>query len=107
MGKSSRSKPERLPEKLLHIREGLDLSQSGLVRHLGLAGKISRAKISEYERGEREPNLVTLLQYARAAGVWVDVLIDDELDLPKKLPCASKHEGIPLKSISKKSSKNS
>jgi hypothetical protein len=28
----------------------------------------------------------TLLRYARIAGVYVDVLIDDELDLPEHLP---------------------
>ena len=29
--------------------------------------------------------------YARAAGVYVDVLIDDDLDLPAKLPAKPKH----------------
>ena len=38
-----------------------------------------------YELGKREPPLPVLLKYARIAGVYVDVLIDDELDLPKKL----------------------
>jgi transcriptional regulator with XRE-family HTH domain len=107
MGKTSRSKPERLPEKLFQIREQLGLSQSGLVSHLGLTGKISRAKISEFERGEREPTLYVLLQYARMAGVWVDVLIDDGLDLPSSLPCISKHEGEPHKPSSKKALKGS
>jgi hypothetical protein len=39
-----------------------------------------------FELGEREPSLIVLLRYARAAGVSTDVLIDDELDLPKRLP---------------------
>ena len=30
-------------------------------------------------------------EYARAAGVCVDVLIDDRLDLPAKLPAKPKH----------------
>jgi transcriptional regulator with XRE-family HTH domain len=86
MGSASRDKPRRLPEKLAQIRERLGLSQNGLLRHLGLEGRLGRAKISEFERGEREPTLPVLLKYARAAGVSTDVLIDDELDLPKKLP---------------------
>jgi hypothetical protein len=35
-----------------------------------------------------------LLEYARLANVWVDVLIDDKVDLPAKLPSAKKHEGV-------------
>jgi transcriptional regulator with XRE-family HTH domain len=94
MGKAARAKPERLAIKLLQIREGLGLSQSELVRHLGLAGKISRAKISEYERGEREPTLLILLEYARAAGVCMDVLVNDKVDLPEKAPGKPKHKGM-------------
>jgi transcriptional regulator with XRE-family HTH domain len=41
------------------------------------------ASISQYETGKREPPLLALLQYARLAGVAVDVLIDDKLTLPK------------------------
>ena len=82
---SSRPRPVRLAEKLLQIRERLGLSQNGMIERLGLTGKLSREKISAYERDEREPSLLVLLRYARAAGVWVDVLIDDELNLPAKL----------------------
>jgi hypothetical protein len=35
-----------------------------------------------------------LMAYARVANVYVEVLIDDELDLPEKLPSAKKHEGV-------------
>jgi hypothetical protein len=41
--------------------------------------------------GIREPSLMTLLQYARVAGVCVDVLIDDEMNLPARLPSKPKH----------------
>jgi hypothetical protein len=37
-----------------------------------------------------EPTLMVLLRYARVAGVIVDVLIDDELDLPENLPARRK-----------------
>jgi len=48
--------------------------------------KIHPQNVSGYEQGEREPALLTLLAYARLAGVSVETLIDDELDLPERLP---------------------
>ena len=41
--------------------------------------------IHEYEKGTREPPLPVLLRYARLANVYLDVLVDDELDLPAQL----------------------
>jgi transcriptional regulator with XRE-family HTH domain len=86
MGKSSRAKPLRLAEKLLQIRSTLNMSQDDIVRHLGLAGEIDRNYVSKFERGTHEPTLLVLLQYARVAGVCVDILIDDRQDLPSRLP---------------------
>ena len=79
-------KPKRLPEKLLQIREQLGLSQNGLLRHLGLSDAFSRAKVSEWETGRREPSLLVLLKYARGAGIAMELLVDDELNLPSSLP---------------------
>lgn len=94
MGKRARLKPARLPEKLLQIRQRLGLSQNELIRRLGFTDVLVQASISGYERGTREPPLPVLSGYAEAAGVWVDVLINDALDLPDELPCSPKHEGI-------------
>lgn len=94
MGTGARPKPARLAEKLQRIRMAFGLSQSEMVKHLGLKDEITYTKISHYELGTREPPLTVLLKYAQAAGVWVDVLIDDDLDLPTKLPSATKHAGI-------------
>ncbi len=91
MGVKARQRPERLAEKLLQIRLALGLSQSELLRRLGLEDAISYKKVSDYERGQREPSLIILLEYARVAGVSTDVLIDDRLDLPAKLPAKPKH----------------
>ena len=91
MGVRAPRRPERLAEKLLQIRVALGLSQSELLRRLELEDAISYKKISDYERGEREPSLLILLQYARVANVSTDVLIDDRLDLPAKLPAKPKH----------------
>jgi transcriptional regulator with XRE-family HTH domain len=61
---------------------------------MGLAEKLSRDDVSKYERGVREPSLIVILRYARVANVWTDVLLDDDLDLPARLPSAKKHEGV-------------
>jgi transcriptional regulator with XRE-family HTH domain len=86
MGRIARPKPSRLGEKLLKIRNSLELSQDQMLERLGLAKWLYRSAVSGYELGTREPPLPVLLKYAEIAGVWVDVLIDDELQLPKKLP---------------------
>lgn len=95
MGQASREKPARLAEKLLHIRTALGLSQNEMIRRLGLSEKLIRESISAFERGVREPSLPVLLKYARAAGVYVDALIDDEVELPERLPArASQRVGL-------------
>ena len=90
MGRSRRPHPERLALKLFRVREALGVSQAEMVKLLAQP-KIHPAHISGYERGEREPPLPVLLRYARLAGVCLDTLVDDELDLPAKLPAKPKH----------------
>lgn len=90
---STRQRPERLAEKLRHVRLSLGLSQSEMLRHLGLEDQLDTARISGFETGLREPTLMTLLAYARAANVYMEVLVDDDLDLPTKLPAPTKSEG--------------
>jgi transcriptional regulator with XRE-family HTH domain len=91
MGTNPRQKPERLPEKLRQIREAFGLSQSEMLKRLEADDLIVYNEISKYELGLREPSLLVLLQYARVAGVCPELLIDDELDLPAKLPAKPKH----------------
>jgi len=92
MGSRARPKPERLAEKLLQIRLALDLSQDAMLAQLELGESHFRSAVSGYELGTREPPLPILLKYARLAGVCVEVLIDDELDLPAKLPAKPRHK---------------
>jgi transcriptional regulator with XRE-family HTH domain len=91
MGRKARLRPKRLAEKLLQIRQALELSQTEMLRRLGFEDQIHYSRISEYELGKNEPPYPILLQYARVAGVCVDMLIDDELDLPDRLPGKLKH----------------
>ncbi len=94
---NARRRPQRLAEKLLHIRNALGLSQPALHRRLGIEDEVAYTRISEYELDKAEPTLMVLLQYARVAGVPTEVLIDDELDLPDKLPGTADHAEIKRK----------
>jgi transcriptional regulator with XRE-family HTH domain len=91
MGRYPRRKQKRLAEKLLQIRLALGLSQNEMLRRLGAEDDLYRTNISNYELGEREPPLYILLGYARLAGVCLDVIVDDDLNLPAKLPYKPKH----------------
>jgi transcriptional regulator with XRE-family HTH domain len=88
MPKGPRRRPARLAEKLCHIRHRLELTQEGMkerLEQLGFVRDLDRADVSDFERGRRDPDLLTLLSYSRVANVYLDVLIDDELDLPEEL----------------------
>lgn len=94
---NARPRPERLGEKLRQIRLSLGISQSELLRRLDAENLIAYSQISGYETGQREPSLLVLLRYARLAGVPTEVLIDDELELPDKLPGPTNHAEIKRK----------
>ena len=93
MSKEPPDKPLRLAEKLLQIRKSLNLSQNELLVKLGFENKLFRSNISQYELGNREPSLIVILNYARLANIFVDVLIDDELDLPERIPSPQRFSG--------------
>jgi len=79
MGHRQRERPKRLAEKLLQIRKTLGLSQRQLARLIGIT--TGAARISEWEHETREPDLLTVLRYARLAGVEMEMLVDDDLEL--------------------------
>lgn len=93
MGRARQYRPSRLAKKLLRIRNELEggLSQDDMVRRLDVSGELNRNYISCFERGTRIPPLNILLAYARiisstGGGEYLEALIDDELDLPERLP---------------------
>jgi transcriptional regulator with XRE-family HTH domain len=95
MGRSHRPRIERLGPKLREIRRQLDLTQTQMIERLDCPDmSLHAASISEYEKGKRDPPYQVLLRYARVAGVIVDVLIDDDLDLPERLPVITEYEWI-------------
>ena len=97
MGGSKRPQPKYLPAKLRRIREVLGYTQEEMVKRLGLESKVPRSYLSRFETGEREPSLDVLLKYSEIARVWINALVDDDVDLPNKLPCTRMHEGIKRK----------
>jgi len=96
MGKFPRRRQKRLGEKLLQIREGLKFSQNEMLWQLGLSEKYERTIISNYEQDHREPPLFVLLGYARLAGICLDAIVDDDVDVPKRLPATPKHRGVKI-----------
>src|ERR1700750_2087313 len=92
MGTYARRRPERLAEKLLAVREAFGDSQNGLIRRLGLEDEITQSDLSAFERGTREPPLHVLLRYSELARVWVNALIDDDINLPEKIPGSKMQE---------------
>ena len=81
MGRSRRNKPRRLGEKLMAVRKRLQMSQTQMADALKL--KVHYSAVSNFELGTREPDLIIVLHYARLAGVPVETLIDDQLNLPE------------------------
>jgi transcriptional regulator with XRE-family HTH domain len=90
-----------MAEKLLEIRTALGLSQRGLIRQMGLTDELTQAEVSMYESGRRIPGLMVLREYAKLGGVWMDVLVGDELDLPRKLPAHPTSGGVERKRVKK------
>lgn len=83
MGSGKRIIPARLGEKLKTIRERLELTTEELIVKLDCPSiPLHRASITQFEKGRREPPLIVLLKYARLVSIPVEILIDDELNLP-------------------------
>jgi len=79
---SARPRPARLAEKLLQIRQSLGISQRQLIIRMGIQNQIQYPNISKYELNKNEPPLAILHAYAKLVGIQVEILIDDNEDLP-------------------------
>jgi len=81
MGRVRRNKPLRLSHKLLAIRKRLQMSQTEMARALEL--KVHYSAVANFELGTREPDLIIVLRYARLAGVPMEMIVDDQMNLPE------------------------
>lgn len=80
--KRGHPRSSKLAGKLKLLRERLKLSQNEMLKLLRYEDRYDRTTIAHYELGDREPPPVVLLAYARAGGVTMESLVDDELELP-------------------------
>ena len=72
-----RRKPKLLPNKLVLIRESLGIVLVDMARKL----EAGSGRVSNYENGNSEPNLMELLVYARLGKVELELIVDDEISL--------------------------
>lgn len=86
MDQRRRPRPANLAKKLRQIRHVFGVSQSEMAVRLDVGPSMNYGRVSEYELGRREPSLLTLLAYARVAGVHLEDLADDTIALPERLP---------------------
>jgi transcriptional regulator with XRE-family HTH domain len=74
---------------------GLNLTQEQMIERLNCSEiPLYPASISLYEQGKREPPLLVMLAYAMVAGVTMEMLVDDESDLPEPLPSLSGYRWV-------------
>lgn len=86
MGRARQPRPARLAEKLREIRLRLGLTQAEMFDALGDTGtKLLVGHIGLFETDARVPPLQVVLCYARIAGVPMETIVDDNINLPKKI----------------------
>jgi DNA-binding XRE family transcriptional regulator len=89
MGRGRRARPKKLQGKLCEIRRRLDITQEEMAKSLikhGAEKTTHSGYVADFESGKREPSLLGVLAYAKSIGVCSDALLDDEVNLPEKLP---------------------
>jgi hypothetical protein len=80
-----RRRPKLLSAKLLAIREFLNVGKADMASNLQFdilfhsrrQYQVASARISEYEKGKREPNLFVLIAYVRLGHIHMESLVDD------------------------------
>ena len=72
-----RPTPQHLPAKLQAVRKNFGLSQYRLAQSL----QVGRTRLSEFEWGRRVPSFVVLIRYAKLAGIPLEFIVDDDIDL--------------------------
>ena len=88
MGRGIRTQPKGLKDKLKEIRSQMGITQQEMVNRLRSFAPnefIDSGYISQFESGKREPSLPVLLAYSKLTGLSINVLVDDDVELPKPL----------------------
>lgn len=95
MGRGRRARPQKLQKKVCEIRKKLAITQDEMAVRLvqyGAEETTHSGYIADFETGKRAPSLLGVLAYAKLINVCTDVLLDDEIDLPQKLPSKAAHK---------------
>jgi transcriptional regulator with XRE-family HTH domain len=71
-----RRTPRHLAKKLLRIRESFGFTQAEFIEQFGL--DVKQQLVSAWEKGIRDPDLLSLYKYSQAANVCSDILLDDQ-----------------------------
>jgi transcriptional regulator with XRE-family HTH domain len=82
-----RRQPKLLSKKLHAIRVFLNVGQADMARklhdeilsHCDRQDKIGAARVSEFEKGKREPNLFVLIAYVRLGHLHMESVVDDDV----------------------------
>lgn len=72
-----RPTPRHLAAKLRAIRKNFRVSQYRLAGSL----QVRRTRLSEFEWGRRMPSWIVLIRYAKLAGIPLEFIVDDDIDL--------------------------
>lgn len=75
---NKRPTPKLLAKKLFAIRQHFELSQKRMAHLLDIE---HYSRLSEFERGRRMPSWRVLLYYARLAGLPLEFIVDDDINL--------------------------
>ncbi|MGC2238609.1 MAG: helix-turn-helix transcriptional regulator [Pyrinomonadaceae bacterium] len=83
MATTRRQIPKHLGKKLKQVREHLGIkTYDEMILRLNVKeASLYRASIYRYENGEREPSLIVLLRYSQLAGITINDLVDDMVEL--------------------------
>ena len=84
---SSRRRPQLMHLKLAMIRGSLKITQADMARilvaaiksHSGI--KVKSCRVTDYESGNREPDLLLMVAYVRLGKVQMESVVDDRVSL--------------------------